>query len=304
MVKFVQNNVNGILLAAFFLGLLMPNPGEHASQAILALLFAIIFLSFFQFNLKIDSVKETLKESIIYSFWRCFLFPLFFAFALIPIRHTDYYVAIFLLSLLPSAVSSPSISGMLKGNYNLSITNLVITSFFVTLSIPLYFLLLFKGTLTINPWILFKTLIFTIILPFFIHLPFRKSTTITHWVQKNLSVFVIICLVLLLLIAIAKNKAAILDDYNYLVYSFLIAMLVYSALYFFGGIVYQNKAKSKLTTFSISSGQNNIGLGIALSTIYFSSQVASFFIVAELAWIVIMFPVKYFFVHFNKTSHE
>ena len=53
--------------------------------------------------------------------------------------------------------------------------------------------------------------------------------------------------------------------------------------------------KPRRISYSVSSGANNIGLGVTLTTLFFPGEVNVFFIIAQLSWIFMLIPMRYFY---------
>ena len=45
-------------------------------------------------------------------------------------------------------------------------------------------------------------------------------------------------------------------------------------------------------TLSISSGANNMGLGVTITALYFTGKVNVFFIIAQIVWVLVLIPVR------------
>jgi predicted Na+-dependent transporter len=55
------------------------------------------------------------------------------------------------------------------------------------------------------------------------------------------------------------------------------------------------KSREVRLTMSISSGANNIGLGVTITALFFPGNMNVFFIVAQLAWVIALIPLRKIF---------
>jgi hypothetical protein len=75
------------------------------------------------------------------------------------------------------------------------------------------------------------------------------------------------------------------------------AMATAVLLIFYLGTYYlmSGHTRSERIAFSVSSGANNIGLGVTLTILFFPGDINVFIIVSQLAWIIVLIPVRYFY---------
>ncbi len=294
----LKNKINEyfslILLLFSGLGFIIPYPGKFASYAILCFLFLIIFSSFFQFKLNRKIFINYSFKSLVFSLIRFFVLPVAVYFLVLPFSLYYAFGLFFLLS-LPTAVSSPAITKIVKGDVNLSLLILIYSSFLISLFLPLLTALLASKEMHISHVKLFTTLVTTIILPFLLHLPLRKSKAIQHFFNENLSFITVCSLSVIFMLAIAKNKSEITGNYHKIIEYAIIAFIMYTSLYFGGWIYSSKQMHNRRVTYAISSGLNNIGLGVSLATLYLTPQVTIFFIIAQITWVLLIVPLKKIF---------
>ncbi|MFW5804715.1 MAG: bile acid:sodium symporter family protein [bacterium] len=294
MVKdFISRNFSFILLLSMVIGLFIPSPGEISSFLILGLLFIVIFCSFFQFDFDKEEIIRNSKVGVIFSIGRYVVLPFLLYYILVPFSEF-YAFGAFFVSLMPAGVSSPAVTGILKGNFNLSVLICISSSILVVITVPVFVPVFMMGDKDIQGLILLKTLFFTILLPFFLHLLFRPIQSVKNRIAKNLPVIVVICLSIILMIASAKNKTEILNNPFQLIDFIIFSFLVLSMLYLVGfTMIYNTSLKNKITN-SISSGLNNMGLAVSLAILFLPHKFAVMYIVSELAWVSLLIPVKCF----------
>ncbi len=291
MRDFINKYFSFILLIAGISGLFIPDPGDVASYFILVLLFTIIFASCFQFDLKKEVFVSKSTHAIAFTILRFILIPVIF-FIVLSFVSEFYAFALFFLLLLPSAVASPPVTVMFVKNINLSLIIMALSSIVATFTIPVFVPLVSEGVSTINPLNLFQTVFITIVLPFFVHLPFRKKKKIKNWMSLNLSYVTVICISMILLLAISKNKQIVFQQPDLVLIFIIIALIFYLGLFVMGWYMIPTKDFNSKATFTISSGMNNIGLGISLAILYLPPIIAVFCIMAQFAWIITLIPVR------------
>ena len=291
--NFVSRFFAVILMFFALIGFIVPYPGEAASYLILIFLFTIIFASYFQADLKFPNRYE-IKQILIFAGLRYLIIPLI---VLLVVKELNVFLAyaLFFLFMMPAGVSSPAITNLLGGNFNLSMRILILSSFIVTFFLPPLSSLFAGSHLDVSYNKLFFTLLFTVILPFFLHLPVRKVKVVKKFMIDHLSLIAVTCLSVIFMLAIAKNKEGILGNPGKLPLYFLISFVVYSFLYLSGYFLRPREIFRNRLTLSVSSGLNNVGLGLSLSILYLSPEMTVFFIVSEIVWVTIMIPVKYIF---------
>lgn len=291
MRTFINKYFSFILLIAGLVGFILPSPGEWASYILLTMLFLVIFVSCFQIDLKAHDFRLQSGNAVFFTILRFIVIPLLVFFIIKPFSGFYAFTLMFLL-ILPSAVASPAVTAMFTKNVNLSLMILVFNSLVATMVIPVYVPWLSGGIASVDPKVLFYTIALTVVLPFFLHLPLRKFQKINKWIINNLPYIIVVCLSILLMVAISKTKQTVFEQPDKVLIYGLIALLFYSGSFAIGWFIMPVRSISNKITFSISSGMNNIGLGISLATIYLPPKVAVFCIMAEFAWIIVLIPVR------------
>lgn len=289
--SFIRRYFGTLLLFSCLIGMVVPSAGESTSLIVLLALAFIIFSSFFQINFSADALRSDFKISLWFWFLRFVLMPVI---AYLTCQWiSDFYAPVLLLTLLlPAAVSSPSFSVMYGGKPDLSLKILLISSFLSVMIIPFMMTLLMGATLQVDAGKMLLTLIYTIVLPFILHLPLRKIPIIkTTFIRYN-ALFTLAGLALIFVVVTARNKPVILGNPGLIAIFAIEALALYAVLYLAGYYLLPNQSPILRRTFSISSGANNIGLGVTLTALFFPGNMNVFFIVAQLAWVVALIPLR------------
>jgi hypothetical protein len=142
---------------------------------------------------------------------------------------------------------------------------------------------------------MFLILIYTIVIPFIIYFPVREIKMVSSFFHQNTPVITALGLMTIFVFSTSKNKAIILaTPYKVLLYAGISSVLFF-ILYLIGYYLVYKQTKSKRIAFSVSSGANNIGIGVTLTMLFFPGEINVFFIVSQIAWIFVLIPMKYFY---------
>ncbi len=289
--SFIQRYFGALLLVSCLVGMVVPSVGEATPLIVILALAFIIFCSFFQINFSSESLKTDFRISVRFWILRFVLLPLvvFFAFKWI----SDFYAPALLLSfLLPAAVSSPSFTVIFGGKSELSLKILVYSSFLAVFTIPFLLSLLLGKTIDVSPGKMLLTLVYTIVLPFIAHLPVRKFSTVKDFIGHYNALFTLAGLSTIFIVVTARNKSIILANPGMVGLYAIETMALYCFLYIAGYYMFPSQTKDVRKTFSISSGANNIGLGVTITALFFPGNMNVFFIVSQLAWVVMLIPLR------------
>jgi predicted Na+-dependent transporter len=291
---FIQRNFGVLLLLSCLAGMFIPQPGSFTPIIVQFALAFILFCSFFQINFSASSFVADFRISAVFWLLRFVVIPVavFFIFTWI----SDFYALILLLSLvLPSAVSSPSFTTIFGGKPDLSMKILVFSSFLAVITVPFLISILAGSPAKINQGKMLMTLVYTIIVPFIVHLPLRKLTKIRGVITRYNALFTLAGLSTIFIIVTARNKPEILDNiFRVGLYS-LISLVIYSFMYILGYYLLPNQPNANRRTFAISSGANNIGLGVTITALFFPGDINIFFIISQLMWVVMLVPLRRIF---------
>ena len=280
-----------ILLFSCFIGLLVPSVGDKTSPIVIFSLAFIIFNSYFKISFSVESLLRDFTLSLKFWFLRYVLVPLasFFIFKWI----SDFYAPVLLLSfLLPAAVSSPSFSAIFGGKPELSLKILVYSSFLAVLTIPLLMSLLLDPSIRVPAGSMLLTLVYTIILPFLVHLPLRSIRFVKETAGRYNTLFTLAGLCTIFVVVTARNKPEITGNIDLVGLFAVEALLLYAVMYLAGYYMFYKQSHTIRRTFSVSSGANNIGLGVTITTLFFPGEMNIFFIVSQLAWVVMLIPLR------------
>jgi predicted Na+-dependent transporter len=276
------------------MGMMVPSFGDITPRLVMIALAFIIFCSFFQIEFSPKALAADFKLSLQFWLIRFILIPVGIFFILK--WFSEFYALLMLLIfLLPAAVASPSFTILFGGKPDLSLKILIYSSFLSVLSIPLIMGLLPGSLVEVNAGRLLMTMVYTIVLPFLIHLPLRKISGIRTIISQYNALFTLLGLGTIFIVATARNKPAILDNPGLVGLYAIMSLLLYFILYITGYFLMPAKSREVRLTMSISSGANNIGLGVTITALFFPGNMNVFFIVAQLAWVIALIPLRKIF---------
>lgn len=292
--RFINRFFGLILLLAAITGLFIPEPEAEVSTIIILSLAVIIFASFFKVELNRSLVTDDLLPASLYLVIRFVVVPVMFYYILAPVS-PFYAVTFLLILLLPAAVSSPAFTAMFNGNVSLSLKILVFSSFLSILTIPLLCSWLISKDVNIDSRHMFYTMVYTIVIPFMVHLPLRRLSFLKKAMISNSPLITASGLIIVFIAATSKNRTIIFDNPLKVALYTLVSVVSYLLLYLFGFYIMNRQEKAGRIAYSVSSGANNIGLGVTITALFFPGEVNVFFIVAQLSWIFMLIPMRYFY---------
>jgi predicted Na+-dependent transporter len=287
----IQRFFGVFLLLACGIGLIVPSAGKATSAIVICSLAFIIFCSYFQIGLSKSDLFGDFP--IAFRFW-------LLRYALVPVAAYflclafDKNIAVLMLLsfLLPAAVSSPSFNTIFGGNPDLSLKILVYSSFFSVITIPVLMRWLPDKIVPVSIGKMLLTLVYTLIVPFIIHLPFRQVPRIKEFTNRYNPAFTLVGLSVLFIVVTANNKPVFITHPEMIVVYAILSFLLYVLLYLTGYYLCPFCPNDLRKTFSISSGANNIGLGVTLTALFFPGPMNVFFIVSQLSWVIILIPLR------------
>jgi predicted Na+-dependent transporter len=300
--RFIQRYFGLLLLLSCMMGMMVPSFGTITPRLIMFSLAFIIFCSYFQIEFTPGALAADFTLSLQFYLLRFVLIPVLVFFGLK--WFSEFYALLMLLIfLLPAAVSSPSFTILFGGKPELSLKILIYSSFLSVASIPLIMGLLPGSLVKVNSGQLLMTMVYTIVLPFLIHLPLRKISVVRHIIGRYNALLTLLGLGLIFIAATARNRPAILGNPALVGLYAVISILLYFVFYLTGYWLMPAKSRQTRLTLSISSGANNIGLGVTITALFFPGHMNIFFIVAQLAWVIALIPLRKIF-RTDKNHHS
>lgn len=291
---FINQYFGIILLSSAIAGLFFKFENIETSTVIIFSLGTVIFSSFFRINLSAELYKSDWKTIFIFYGIRFLMLPVL-VYYLTATVSSFYAISFFVLLLLPSAVSSPAFSAMYEGDISLALKVLLFTSFASILIIPVLSSLILAKSVAIDTRYMFLILVYTIIIPFVAHIPFRRSNAVRQFFISNNALVTALGLMTIFVFSTSKNRDIILNNPGKVLLYAAIAFVFFALAYFIGYYTIPGLGKLKRKSLSVCSGANNIGMGVTLTMLFFPGETNVFFIIAQLSWIFVLIPMRYFY---------
>lgn len=290
--NFLSRHFTLILLGSFVVGVSFPGLARVPTHVITVLLALQVFFSCF--NVEMGDVREIrLFSAIAFYLGRFILLPLaIFAFLDVLGCSYSYKVSIFLLILLPVGVSTPAFTSILNGNISLSLFLVILSSLLCPFVVPGLFDLVAGKHLAIDIAAMFTTLVLLILLPVIAHLPIRRNIGAVAWIKRNNPALVIPLAAGTFVLAIAHQREFLLRNWQVSMVALMVSLAVFLLLYVIIWLLSYREAWRNRLSYTLSSGLNNISLGIVLALLYLSSDVAVFLVVANISWVVALIPFR------------
>lgn len=282
MKHFIESHFNTMLALSCMLGLFLPQAGLLPDVSILLALAALTFIA--SFRLDPHALRSMPWQRLAFFYAARYLALPFLVFAAAAAVIPGEAFSIFLLCLLPTAVSSPAFAQLFGGNVTLGLALALITTLLAPITVPLGVSFVSDATVSGLHWQLFKTLIFALILPFLLFLMLKDRPRLRIWCETNGRAASVLLVSLMITVVIARQREWILNEPLQLLPIFLLSLGTYALFIAAGWWLSASHAREDRITLMVCSGFNNVGLGVSLALLHFPPPVVAFFVASEFAW--------------------
>jgi BASS family bile acid:Na+ symporter len=281
------------LIAGIIIGLWQPVVFAAPKYLTTLLLGMMLFLVF----LKIDvlDIIENLKDyklMIYISSVYMIIFPVI-AFLLLNVFDRQLAIGILLLTAMPSGVSTPALTDMLKGNSSLAMSIALVTQVIAPFTVPFLFWMIGTGGIEINKLMLFRDIAIMVFTPLILAQVVKRSFPAV--IKKSQHLFTSLNVLLLftfVYVAISSQRNLILFNPVSLVWRTLLLYLVFIILHVTGYIICPRKNKEDKIALSVTAAYMNNGLAIVLASAYFAPETLVLMVLSELPWNTLLAPFK------------
>lgn len=286
---FIESHFGFILLLSVAVGLVAPLsniPDNAASVALAMLTYASCF------KLRDGGFADIdWREITRFYIFRYIILPVML-FALAHFIVPDYALGVFLLALVPAAVSSPAFAHMFGGSVPPAFAISIVSTLLAPFMIPLQFTWASEVALDISPLGLFKTLAFCIFLPMLLYFLTRRFARWGNRMYDNVKVISIVLVAFVIALVIAKQRDMILGNIPALATP-LVASLTCFFIFLMAGMWLGRKQPRDIqTTYIVCSGFNNVALGVSLALVHFPPNIILLVAVSEAAWALLPIIIK------------
>ncbi|NBO21491.1 MAG: hypothetical protein EBU97_06125, partial [Rhodobacteraceae bacterium] len=205
---------------------------------------------------------------------------LFIARQLTPV----YATGIFLLALVPPAVSSPAFVNLFGGHIASAFSLVLLSTLAAPLLIPLQFALVGDGAVAPAPQFLFKTLVLCIFIPILCYGVARRHEQVSHYIYRRNKFLAIILVAFIITLVVAKQRDVILADVGAIVPMVAINLLCFIVFLLVGWKFAPRSDPTMRITYATCSMFNNVALCVSLALLHFHSDVILFVTAGEMAW--------------------
>ncbi len=213
-----------------------------------------------------------------------------------------YTASIFLLALLPTAVSSPAFANMFGGSVPPAFAIVISSTLLAPFLIPLQCsLVLADAHIAPSPLPLFRTLAFCVFTPMVFYFFTRNCQNLGKLMYDNVKFISIILVAFVIALVIAKQRDFILGHTAELVFPSIITITCYALFLACGWLFARNQGYATRVSFATCSGFNNVALGVSIALIHFPQEVILFVAVSEVAWAMLPIMFRWFLGH-NSTK--
>jgi len=277
------------LVTGVVLGFIVPGLDQVPPPVMVVFLGVLIFVSAFRITLGEIRQIDPVRTGLFY----LLRFPLLSAilWASAGLVSPSLATGVLLLTLAPSGVAAPGVTGIYRGNVSLTIVIVVVSSFLAPFLIPLLLELFVARQVEIETSAIFRTLLVSVIVPIAAHIPLRRFP-IADGIRRNDSLVVVPVIAILVMLVIAGQKGFILAHATEALGYVVVAIVLFLGYYAFGWWIYHRSRYRDRIAYALSSGVNNTAIVIVLSYLYFPPEVATFLVTSELAWVGSMVAFK------------
>ena len=280
MRRLIEDHFTLVLLLSCAVGLCVPQIGRLPDNAAAIVLGLLTFFSCFRLR---DGGFSEISWPKIVAFYICryVALPLvlwFIAKQLIPAHAT----AIFLMALVPTAVSSPAFVNIFGGHVASAFAIVLLSTLAAPLLIPLQFALIGDGALAPPPVFLFRTLVLCIFIPILCYLVARRHEGFSLSIYKRNKFLAIVLVAFIIALVVSKQREVILGDLWAIIPMILVNLLLFFVFLMVGW--YFSRGRELRITLATCSMFNNVALAVSLALLHFHSDVILFVTASEMAW--------------------
>lgn len=290
MRQFIETHFGLVLLISCVVGLFAPSlsdvPDISASVALSMLTYASCF------KLRDGGFAEIRWGNIaLFYALRYVLLPVILL-LLAQIISPTYAAGIFLLALVPTAVSSPAFANMFGGKVPPAFAIVIISTTLAPFLIPLQCAFwLHDLNITPTPMPLFRTLAFCVFTPMVAYFFTRKIKKLGTLMYDNVKIISIVLVAFVIALVIAKQREFILAHTEQLATPVALTLICYVIFLSVGWWFGKSQGREAQISIATCSGFNNVALGVSIALLHFPQSVIVFVAVSEMAWA--MLPIMF-----------
>ncbi|MFO7922174.1 MAG: bile acid:sodium symporter, partial [Bacteroidales bacterium] len=214
-------------------------------------------------------------------------------FLVINLFNRELAIGILLLTAMPAAVASSTLTDIIRGNTALSLGITVITSMIAPFTVPLLFGFIHYNDLSIDTLLIFKDMAMLIFLPLTISLVLKRfyPETILR-VKASFTSVNIFLLFIMIYAAMGSQRDLILDQPLVIIWQTLFLYLVFILLHIIGYVMGYRQDKESRKAIAVGAVYMNNGMAIVLAAIHFEPSILVLMILSEFPWSTLLAPFR------------
>ncbi len=286
----IESHFGAVLLLAVIVGLVAPLrdiPDDAASVALAMLTYASCF------KLRDGGFSDIRWRDVARFYVVRYLILPVVLFGIAHVLIPDYALGVFLLALVPAAVSSPAFAHMFGGSVPPAFAVVTVSTLLAPFLIPLQFAWASDVAMNISPMGLFHTLAFCIFLPMALYVPTRNLPRWGNAMYDNVKLISIVLVAFVIALVIAKQRTVILADLPALITPFIASFACYASFLACAIWLGRNQPRTDTVTYTVCSGFNNVALGVSLALLHFPPNIILLVAVSEIAWAMMPSMMKF-----------
>ncbi len=303
MRRFIENHFGIVLLISCVVGLAVPAfasvPDASASVSLAMLTYASCF------KLSDGGFSEINWKNILFFYVIRYVFLPVILLVIAKEFFPAYAAGIFLLALLPTAVSSPAFANMFGGRVPPAFAIVILSTVLAPFLIPAQCAwVLSDASITPSPLPLFRTLAFCVFLPMVLYFSTRKHKILSALMYDNVKIISIVLVFFVIALVIAKQREFILGHTAELILPTSLTLICYVIFLLCGWYFSRGQKQDVRISFATCSAFNNVALGVSVALLHFPQNVILFVAVSEMAWAMLPIMFRWFLAIVRRKHNE
>lgn len=284
--NYVDTRFGIFFLLSIVAGFTLSGILKNLECAVIYLLMAILIFIFLKIDI-IDIIHQ-LKRPWLLTYilsMNLVVLPVIVYFISLPLTR-ELLVALVLIAALPTAVSAPALTDIVKGKSSLTLVISVLSTFLSAITLPLVLYILLKTKIELDYIDLFQTVSLLIFIPLLISHFIKRFSSKKHvgLLRDYSNTIIVILISLIIAIVIGIQADYIMSNPAEIFYYLIVLYPAFFAFQLFAYFMVNWLKKDEKVAVSNSKTFMNTGLGIALAITFFDPKVALILVLSEFPW--------------------
>ncbi len=282
--EWIENHLGTTMAIGAAFGLLVPGWSAVPSGVVVALLGLIIYLACFRIG--VLSIRTfSLPRIAVFFLLRFVALPIvvfFVAQALSP----KYVLPLVVLTAMPAGVAAAAFTSFLGGTVSLAFILVVLTNLSTPILVPLVMRLTAGTVIYLDTLSIFCTLALAIFVPMASYGLTRNIRSVKVQVERFGRSATVVVVALIIMLVVGARREFFLEHPGDLPELLLVSSLGFVILFLSGWYLNPAGSREDRIACTISSGCNNVALGVSIAVMYFPPEVGLFLIISEIPWML------------------